>query len=159
VPDRKLLGVYLNDHLTAAAAGASLARRAAGGIQGPAAEGLQTIARELDEERREITEAMSRLGVRRQPGRELLGQVGERLGRFKLNGRLLERSPLSDVVELEGLALIVTGQLALWRALRAVAPSFPELDSGRLDRLVGRAEQRRTMLERLQAESARVSLA
>ena len=41
-----------------------------------------------------------------------------RSGRLKPNGQLTGYSPLSRVVELEGLALGITGKLALWKALR-----------------------------------------
>ena len=49
------------------------------------------------------------------------GLVGERVGRLKLNGRLLARSPLSSLEELELLSLGVTGKAAGWRTLRLLA--------------------------------------
>ena len=45
----------------------------------------------------------------------------EKIGRLKPNGQLTGYSPLSRVVELEGLALGITGKLSLWKALRELS--------------------------------------
>ncbi|HEX2258878.1 MAG TPA: hypothetical protein VHJ40_03950 [Actinomycetota bacterium] len=50
-------------------------------------------------------------------------RLGERLGRLKLNGRLLRYSPLSRVVELEGLYLVSHMRLMLWQALGQLVQS------------------------------------
>ena len=47
--------------------------------------------------------------------------IGEKAGRLKFNGRLLARSPLSDLEELEMLRLGVEGKAAGWRTLRTLA--------------------------------------
>jgi hypothetical protein len=73
--------------------------------------------------------------------------VAEKAGRLKLNGSLLSRSPLSDLVELEGLALGVQGKLAGWRLLKAL--DDPRLDGTELDRLIARAEDQAERLETL----------
>ena len=44
--------------------------------------------------------------------------TGELIGRLKANGRFRQRSPLSNVVELELLALGIMGKRKLWEALR-----------------------------------------
>ena len=46
-----------------------------------------------------------------------MGWTGEKLGRLKLNGQLLGYSPLSRLIELEGLMLGIAGKLAMWIAL------------------------------------------
>jgi hypothetical protein len=43
--------------------------------------------------------------------------VAERLGLLKLNGRIVNYSPLSRVLELEGLGLLVAFNGSLWRTL------------------------------------------
>jgi hypothetical protein len=84
----------------------------------------------------------------------LAGWAAERVGRLKLNGRVLERSPLSSVIELEGLQLGVRGKWALWRTLRALAEDDARLDPARLDGLVRRAEEQVDTLERLRVEAS-----
>ena len=49
-------------------------------------------------------------------------------GRLKPNGQLTGYSPLSRLVELEGLSLGITGKLGLWRALLGLVPGEPRLD-------------------------------
>ena len=43
--------------------------------------------------------------------------MAEKLGRLKLNGRLRGYSPLSRLLELEGLLIGITGKMALWKTL------------------------------------------
>jgi hypothetical protein len=64
---------------------------------------------------------------------------GNLAGRLKFNGRLLARSPLSDLEELELLLLGVEGKAAGWRTLRTLADTDTRLDAGRLDELISRA--------------------
>jgi hypothetical protein len=40
--------------------------------------------------------------------------------RLKANGRLIGYSPLSRVLELEGLIMGITGKLEMWRSLQAI---------------------------------------
>lgn len=60
-------------------------------------------------------------------------RIAERLGRVKLNGRLLQRSPLSRVIELEVLVVGIRGKEALWSALLTTELSLEGID---LDALV-----------------------
>jgi hypothetical protein len=75
------------------------------------------------------------------------GWGAEKFGRFKLNGRLLGYSPLSRVVELEGLALGVSGKLGMWRALEELQSRQPGLAQIDLTTLIDRAERQRDELE------------
>ena len=43
--------------------------------------------------------------------------IAEKAGRLKLNGQIRGYSPLSRLVELEGLEVGVTGKRSLWQAL------------------------------------------
>jgi hypothetical protein len=76
------------------------------------------------------------------------GWGAEKLGRLKLNGRLWGYSPLSRVIELEGLLLAVSGKLALWRSLQHLLAKFPQLAGLDLPSLIGRAEGQVAQLER-----------
>src|SRR3954447_12007959 len=99
----ELLPIYLNDHLAAATGGCDLAKRAAGSNDGTElGEFLTWFVAEAEADRAQLEDVMGRLDV----GRDQLelGAVwlAEKLGRLKLNGRLVEYSPLSRVIELEG---------------------------------------------------------
>lgn len=119
-----MLATYLNDHLAALTGGLELARRSRGAQQGSAADpvraAVEPVADLLDDDRRALLEVMSALGVRVQHHKVLGGWAAEKVGRLKGNGSLLRRSPLSTVVELEGLQLVLTYDAALWRTLAAL---------------------------------------
>jgi hypothetical protein len=155
-----LLRIYLNDHLAGAAGGTGLAHRLANSHKGTAAEReLAEFARAVDEDRDALLEIMRGLGVGRTYYKEPLAVVAERLGRFKLNGSLLQRSPLSSVVELEAMGLGVTGKRAGWRSLRELADSESRLDKAKLDTLIQRAEDQIALLERLRVQAVREAMA
>ena len=124
----ELLPIYLNDHLAAATAGCDLARRAAGANQGAElGDFLDWFAAEAEADRAQLEDVMHRLDVGRDPLKVGAGWLAEKLGRLKLNGRLLEYSPLSRVVELEALIAGSMARLSLWRTLAAAAPEDPRL--------------------------------
>jgi hypothetical protein len=150
---RKLLGIYLNDHLTGAAIGVELARRLRASNEsepefGPA---LATICEEIEADRETLLRLMERLGVRRDWLKPGAAWLGEKLGRLKLNGQLRGYSPLSRLVELEGLAMGVAGKLQLWRALERSLDSVPGFD---FEQLAARAEDQRGRIERLRLAAA-----
>jgi hypothetical protein len=80
--------------------------------------------------------------------------AGEKVGRLKLNGYLLTRSPLSDLEETEFLWLGVEGKAAGWRTLREIADRDSRLDAGRLDDLIARANHQASVLESLRSSTA-----
>ena len=129
-----LLGIYLNDHLAGATGGLELARRTAGGTPRHRAREDADPAREGDPGGpRGLLEFMAALEVPVRQYKVASAWVAEKVGRLKLNGRLLDRSPLSSLVELETLRLGVEGKACLWRTLLVVAKHEPRLDAPRLD--------------------------
>ena len=56
---------------------------------------------------------MGHLGARKRRWRMAGALLGERLARLKPNGKVFRYSPLSRVLELEGLIMGVTGKLQL----------------------------------------------
>ncbi|MEW1910051.1 hypothetical protein AB0442_16610 [Kitasatospora sp. NPDC085895] len=149
------LAIYLNDHLAGSYGGAALARRIARTHPaGPDAPDLRTMAREIAEDRDELVALMRALGVRPRRHRMLLGAGAELAGRLKLNGRVLRRSPLSDLLETEAMRSGVQGKIALWRALRAACSD--DLLTARLQRLAARADRQAEILDARQAEAAEV---
>ncbi|MGE4425264.1 MAG: hypothetical protein AB7G37_02290 [Solirubrobacteraceae bacterium] len=143
-----LLSIYLNDHLAASAGGVALARRARDSQRDRnprLALFLDGIVEDIAADKTELEEVIASLGHRRDPVRQVVAQVGERLGRLKPNGRVLRRSPLSDLVELEALAIAVQGKRCLWRTLQQLDDR--RLASVDLQRLVDRAEDQHDRIE------------
>jgi hypothetical protein len=153
------LGTYLNDHLAGATVGVELARRAAGSNRGTTyGETLSRLAEEIAEDRRTLEAVMKRLGIGRDRAKTTLAWGGEKLGRLKLNGQLVGYSPLSRLVELEGLSIGVEGKLLMWQALAQLAPNDRRLADFDFDELVKRARSQRRRLERQRMNALREAL-
>jgi hypothetical protein len=154
--DRKLLRIYLQDHLAGATGGLELARRARGANEGtPYGELLAKITDDIEADRRSLESLMDDLGFGADRAKNLVFWAGEKAGRLKLNGQLTGYSPLSRVVELEGLITGVNAKLSLWRTLREVAEPVPELEADRLGRLIDRAEEQLATLHELRSRAGR----
>jgi hypothetical protein len=142
-----LLAIYLNDHLAGATAGMELARRAASSNRdtryGPF---LTELARDIEDDRQSLVALMTDLGVRVDRVKVIGAWAAEKVGRLKFNGRLRGYSPLSRVIELEGLALGVRGKLALWEALSELELHRPGFAAD-LETLCRRAENQLEGLE------------
>ncbi len=110
---------------------------------------------QITEDRRSLIGLMSRLGIRRDPLKQAVGWSLEKAGRLKLNGRLTEYSPLSRLVEMEGLWTGVNGKLSLWRALMAVADEDPRLDALWLIELEARAHEQLRRIDKHRNSAAR----
>ena len=151
-----LLGIYLNDHLAGATGGSELAHRMARSHRGREEAGpLSRLAAEITEDRSTLLNLMASLGVTVRRYKVGAAWIGEKAGRLKFNGRLLARSPLGDLEELELLRLGVEGMAAGWRTLRAQAESDARLDAARLDELIVRASRQADRLEELRVRAAR----
>jgi len=150
-----VLGIYLNDHLAGATAGTELAHRVARTHRAPGQDGqLKGLAVEVAQDRAALIAMMKALGIPIRAYKVCTAWVGEKAGRVKFNGRLLFRSPLSDLEELELLRLGVEGKAAGWRTLRALADTDKRLDSGHLDELMSRARRQADLLEELRVRAA-----
>lgn len=148
-----MLRTYLQDHHAGSTAGLELARRAAGSNDGNeyAAE-LGRIADEIAADRETLGEVMERLGVKPNMLKDAAGWTAEKVGRLKPNNSLLSYSPLSRVVEIEGLLIGVTGKLALWESLQhTVGSDLNGVDFGALSQ---RAGDQRSRLEALRKRAA-----
>ena len=144
--DLKLLSTYLNDHLAGATVGTQLARRSAGNNEGSdLGTALRRLAGEIDADRETLMAIMERLGVNKDRLKIGAGWLGEKAGRLKPNNSLFSYSPLSRLIELEGLALGVEGKRGLWQVLAEIdEPRLAEFD---FDELLARASSQRDQLE------------
>ncbi|HEV7614925.1 MAG TPA: hypothetical protein VGO36_01695 [Solirubrobacterales bacterium] len=149
----RLLAIYLNDHLAGASAGVELARRTRSSNHDDAEFGapLAAICAEVEADRATLADLMEQLGIRQNKGKQGGAWLGEKLGRLKLNGQLHGYSPLSRVVELEGLCLGITGKMQLWRALER---SLDSIDGFDFEQLAERAAQQRETAEQLRLQAA-----
>jgi hypothetical protein len=151
----KLVGIYLNDHLAGSVVGGELAKRAASSNSGTAlGDFLANLAEEIDDEREVLKSLLDHYGVPQNRIKAPVAWVAEKLGRLKLNGQVTGYSPLSRLVELEGLTLGVTGKLGMWRALAATQSG---LEAYGIDKLISQAEAQRDELERRRLEAAELA--
>jgi hypothetical protein len=158
VIERRLLAIYLSDHLAGATGGVELARRARSSNRGTKlGEALEELCAEIEADRTTLERVMERLEVKRNGPKIAGAWAAEKLGRLKLNGRLTGYSPLSRLVELELLHIGITGKIQLWQAL-------DETQSGKLAQfdlpgLIKRAESQRARAERLRLDATREAFA
>jgi hypothetical protein len=142
-----LLGVYCNDHLAAATGGIELVGRMLGVHRGTPYEArLEQLLDELREERAGVRSSMAALGLPVRQYKQVGSWVGEKLSRLKLNGHLLSRSPLSDLVEFEFIATAVLAKRAGFETLREIAAVDARLDAALLDRLIAQADKQHDWL-------------
>lgn len=150
----KYLRIYLADHQAASVAGYELAKRTLGSNRGTRfEEDLVPIVEAIGEDKDRLVELMGELGVSTNRFKSAGGWVLEKLARAKLNGEILNYSPLSRVVEFEGLVSGITAKRALWVSLRAATADLG-LDGAELDHLIERAETQSATMQRLRDEAA-----
>jgi hypothetical protein len=158
--NEKYLRIYLQDHLAGATAGLELARRTRGANEGTEyGPPLARIADEIEADRRMLQGIMEDFGFGGDRLKNISAWALEKAGRLKLNGELTSYSPLSRLVELEGLLTGITGKKGLWISLLELAPSEHRLDADVLGRLRDRAEEQRTTVEELREKAAREAFA
>jgi hypothetical protein len=101
---RRLLAIYLSDHLAGSSGGLALAGRGRRSNEGnELGRYLLALERELLDERAQLEAIAASLAVRPARWKTVMGRVAAAMGRLKRNGRTLGYSPLSRVVELEAL--------------------------------------------------------
>ena len=135
------LETYLQDHRAGAAMGSDLARRLADENLGtPYEDFLTGIAQEIEHDVDTLDEIMERLGVGASTMKNAGAKVAEKLGRLKPNDQLTGYSPLSRVLEIEGLRGGVHAKLGLWESLTELAKHDDRLDADEIAELQTRAE-------------------
>jgi hypothetical protein len=147
------LAIYLNDHLAGSTLGLDLAKRSRSSNEGNAyGDALAELAREIEEDRDALLALMAELDVPKDHLKIASAWAAEKVGRLKLNGSLFSYSPLSRLVELEGLYLGVTGKLSMWENLKTATPGG--VSSVDLDELIARAKSQRDRLDDLRTRAA-----
>jgi hypothetical protein len=144
----RYLAIYLNDHLAGAMLGVELVRRVQRENEGtPLGDFLRKLGAEIVEDRGTLLRLMDDLGVARSTSKLLGAWAAEKLGRLKLNGQLTGYSPLSRLVELEGLSGGIEGKRLMWVALAQLAERDERLRDFDFPALEERARSQRERLE------------
>ena len=155
----RLLRIYMNDQLALGVLWREVARRAHNASNGtPEGEALGRVAAAIAEDVSLFEQLMRRLGFSTRTPKALLAVAAERVGRLKLNGRLVSRSPLSRFEELDFLVMGIDGKVVLWQNLRdgaGLAARLPDID---FDGLIERARSQRAELEPFHAQAAQEAL-
>lgn len=148
---QRRLRIYLNDHLATTLLARELAKRSLGRNRGSELGAfLEGFLWDQSRERAMLLEAMRRMGVAPQTFKVAAAWMAERIGRLKPNGQLTGYSPLSRLLEIEGLLALIRGARSMWLALaRLDDPRLRGLDL--LER-AERAERRMAELERIELE-------
>lgn len=153
----RLLAIYLNDHLAGATVGVELVRRTArenaGTELGSFLDGV--LLPQIADDRRTLERLMQHLGVGRSRPKVAAAWVAEKLGRLKLNGEVTRYSPLSRLLELEGLAAGIEAKRALWLSL---ATATGPVDGFDFQALAERAAAQRAQLEEHRLRAAELAL-
>lgn len=145
----RYLPIYLNDHLAGATVGVELARRLEAGNRGieAMAPALQRVNAEIEVDRQTLEDVLDRLGVSRSTVKPHAAWLLERLSRLKPNGHLRGYSPLSRVLELEGLSIGIVGKIELWRTLSGLG--LAQRAGVDFDALAARAEEQHETIAEL----------
>lgn len=150
--DHDLLELYLNDHLAGATAGRARANHMVKAYRDlPIHADLRLLAAELEEEHTILGRLIEQLGLTRKWYRQLPVEVGERLGRLKLNGRVFRRSPMTPLLEVELLRGAVNAKMGLWELLHAESVTLG-LDDAEWATLADRARDQDDRLRSMHAE-------
>jgi hypothetical protein len=136
------LHTYLNDHLAGAAFGVELTRRARAANDGTdVGDFLGWLLAEIVADKRTLETIMGRLGAERSLVKPAAAWALEKVGRLKLNGQIRGYSPLSRLLEFEGLQAGVTGKRSLWEVLAIEFSDDERLKDIDFPALIERADQ------------------
>jgi hypothetical protein len=117
------------------------------------------LAADIEADLKTLTDLMDRIGVTRNPAKQVATWVAEKASRLKLAGVTSGNDELGTFLSIEALSLGVEGKASLWATLQELRGHYPELDSTDLDDLLQRAQRQRQVLENERNAAAQRSLA
>lgn len=151
------LGIYLNDHLAVLAGAEELVDRSLQSNTGtPLGEFLQQVLDSVRQDRRALESLMDERDVQQNWAKTGGAWLAERVGRLKLNGELTGYSPLSRLVEIEGIGLALEAKRAFWSTLSEVGVS--EAGGRPTDELATRSQGQIDELEPHRSEAGKEAL-
>lgn len=144
----KLIATYLQDHHAGSAAGLdAFARVAEGHADAAVREAVGRIGEEAAADQKALEGVMQSFDASPALLKDLPARVAEKAARLKPNQRLIRRSPLSDVLEVEALLDAVHAKSVGWTVLLQLDDD--RLDKAHLQILLERAEDQSAELRRL----------
>lgn len=153
--DHGLLNRYLSDHLTGSSAGAArIGRMAADFVDTPVFAALSSLDEEIRAERSYLQQLIDDLGMRQMRHRQAVAVAGEHIGRLKSNGRVLSRSPMTLLLEVELMRSAVVGKRGGWQTLADNAEELG-LDPDVFHELAEKALQQHELLDEVHAYARR----
>ncbi|WP_110205262.1 hypothetical protein [Nocardioides daejeonensis] len=133
--DRDALARYVRTHLAGSNAGVRLFAHSGRRQQDPE---IGDVVREIGEQLVEERDYLQHLADRLGPGENVVlstvASLGEKASRLKPHGSLGGRTVVTDLTDLETMRIALSGKLAGWDALLAVADDHEELDRAVLER-------------------------
>jgi UDP-glucose 4-epimerase len=154
----EFLRIYLADHHAGSIGGVALAKRLAQ-RDGEIGSTVSEVLAHFQEDQRALLRLLVRVGGTRHRAKEAAAVLAERLGRLKLNGRLIGRSPLTPVLELEVMVLAIEGRRRLWLTMTQLArDSYPDWDIDDLRRRANRAQADADAIDRIRDAAAGAAL-
>ncbi|MGB5951102.1 MAG: hypothetical protein WBG57_01160 [Ornithinimicrobium sp.] len=139
VVDSKLLQIYVADHRAMSAGVTQRLAQMAEYTHLSFVGEIDLMHHEFIAEQAWLETLARRHGVAGGTVKRSAAQLGEILGRFKLNGRLRSKSPLSPLIEIEMLIAAIAVKITFFQTLAAV-PGLTE-DSEQVSELLDQAHQ------------------
>lgn len=156
---RKLPRIYLQDQDTLLLISQRVARRSGISNKGtPHGDFLAALSGELEDDSSSLESVMGRLDVQRSRLKRASTWGAEKIGRLKLNGRLIRYSDLSRVYEAESLTALIGMKRSMWRSLKENY-GHQELAGVDLDDLIDKATKQLAGLESHRGAAAKTVLA
>jgi len=153
------IATYLNDHLAGAVVAVELMENLEGVYAGePIADFIANLRADVEADRKELEEIMSRLEISESRTRKASAWFTEKFTQLKLRLDDPAHGVLRLFESLEALSLGIEGKRSLWLALSAAAEVSPQLRIADYQRLRQRAEEQRDRVEKKRLELAPVAL-
>jgi len=123
----RYLPIYLDDHRAIDDGLVRTAQRVAkSNAATPWADELRSLSEAVSADAAQLDAIREAAGIDGGTLKQLAARAGERLGRFKLNGHILTYSPLSRVLETEGLMAALELKRARWQTLATLSSDHSE---------------------------------
>lgn len=152
----EVLRGHMRTHMMGASGGIAAFERVASTHGIPEVRSMLTeMTEEIRRDQQELRGLMEAAGVTMSGPGTVMTRASDVIARFKPTGRLIGRSALVDVLDVEALYAAVATKRNGWRFMRHAARSGAPLDVELLDELEERAD---SQLERLQEMHALASL-
>ena len=153
------LRVFLNDHLSGLTGAVELAKRTRSNNDDEDAlyDVLDALVDDFEDDRDLVEELLDEIDEPQDGFKKTLAVLGERFGRLKPNDGGTGYSPLSRVVELEGLLFMLEGSRVLWSSLDIIAEDDDRLDDYDFAARRQRAERRHETLDRFRRRAVEIA--